>query len=164
MPRYAFSVSLLLALAVLLAASFGCGGPPSSQGSGEENSAEQATGDAPALSDNVIRERINRAWIRTVPEETGAGEPISWGFAEDEPKEITVVDKQIDGNHATVVLDIKTGTTPRARTPRLLAGQIRTQWTLKTGWVLRQWEITDTENLSMKYKNLPKPSPSPTQK
>lgn len=164
MPRYAFLVPFLLALTILLAASFGCGGPPSSQGNSEQSSADQAPGDAPALSDDVIRERINRAWIRTVPEETGTGEPISWGFAEDEPKEITVVDKQIDGNHATVVLDIKTGTTPRARTPRQLTGQIRTQWTLKTGWVLRQWEITDTENLSMKYKNLPKPSPSPTQK
>jgi hypothetical protein len=67
------------------------------------------------------------------------------------------VDKQIEGSRATVLLDIKTRSAPRARSQRYLAGQIRTEWALKTGWVLRKWEIVDTENISMKYKNLPNP-------
>jgi hypothetical protein len=41
--------------------------------------------------------------------------------------------------------------------PRQLAGQIRTMWELKTGWALRKWEIVETENISLKYKNIPKP-------
>ncbi|MFN2500486.1 MAG: hypothetical protein ABR530_00555, partial [Pyrinomonadaceae bacterium] len=87
------------------------------------------------------------------------GEPISWGFDEDEPKEITVVEQQINGNQATIILDIKTRSNPRARVLRELVGQIRTEWRLETGWVLRRWEIVNTENISMKYKDLPKPVP-----
>jgi hypothetical protein len=68
-----------------------------------------------------------------------------------------VVEKHVEGRHATIVLDIKTSSAPRARNQRYLAGQIRTEWELQTGWVLRRWEIVETENISMKYKDLPKP-------
>ncbi len=152
----------LLSLAMILAAfSVGCG-PPSSQGDGQQ-SAPGATG-IPELTDEVIRERINYTRVRDVlPENANANlEPISWGFDEDEPKEITVVERQIDGTRATLVLDIKTSTSPRSRLQRRLAGQIRTEWELRTGWVLRRWEIVRTENISMKYHDLPPASPSPT--
>jgi len=115
----------------------------------------------------VIRERINDAWVDDVPSATGptasgSPEPITWGFDENEPKEIVVVDKQINGTKATIVLDIKTTSAPRARNKRYLAGQIRTEWELQTGWVLRRWEIVGTENISFKYADLPKPSPETT--
>jgi hypothetical protein len=106
----------------------------------------------------MINERINGAFLRDVPEENGAGEPTNWNFIHSEPKEIAVVDKQVGGDKATIVLDIKTRSSPRSREQRYLAGQIRTEWELRTGWVLRQWEIVDTENISMKYRNLPKPA------
>ena len=144
----------ILVLAVLLAFSFGCGGPPASQG-GEGSSS--GSGDVPELTDELIRERLNFAYVRKIPEENGEGEPINWTFMPEEPKEVTIVDKKVEGDSATVVLDVKTGSGPRASGPRNLAGQIRTDWKLRTGWVLRQWEIVDTENISMKYKNLPKP-------
>ena len=91
--------------------------------------------------------------------ENGTGEPISWSFDEDEPKEIVVVEKQGKGAHVTIILDIKTQSSPRANNLRYLAGQIRTDWELQTGWVLRRWEIVNTENISMKYKDLPKTPP-----
>ena len=111
----------------------------------------------PELSEEIIRERINDAFIRDVPEENGSAEPINWSFDEDEPKEITVVEKQSDGKRAKIVLDIKTGSAPNARKQRRLAGQIRTEWELQTGWALRRWQIIEAENVSMKYRNLPKP-------
>lgn len=111
----------------------------------------------PELTDEIIRERINEAGVWDVPEENAVGDPISWRFDEDEPKEIAVVEKQVDGARATIVLDIKTRSAPNRRNPRSLAGQLRTEWELKTGWALRRWEIVRTENISMKYKNLPKP-------
>jgi hypothetical protein len=142
---------------MLIACSFGCG-PSGSQGDGGQGTTTSSASDTPPeLTDDIVRERINNAFVRKVPEETGAGEPISWSFSFEEPKDITVVEKQINGNHATLLLDVKTGTGPRARQPRYLAGQIRTEWELRTGWVLRKWEIERTENISMKYKNLPKP-------
>lgn len=151
-----FQFSLVLILTFLLAISFGCAPPYSPSGDNQSQSSEP--GDNPLeITDGMINERINGARVRKVSEENGAGEPISWTFNEGEPKEIRVVEKQIEGGRATIVLDIKTRSFPRAREPRQLAGQIRTEWQLETGWVLRKWEIVNTENISMKYKNLPKP-------
>lgn len=152
MPRRASLLSTFLGLALLLAGSFGCA-PSSSQGDGKQN----PSADLPELTEEIIRERINDAYVREVPEENGTADPINWRFDEYEPKEITVVEKQMDGERATVLLDIKTRSASDMHNPRYLAGQIRTIWKLKTGWALRKWEIVDTENISMKYKNLPKP-------
>jgi hypothetical protein len=133
----------------MLLGSFGCG-PPASQ-----SVDPSASGNIPEINDELIYERINDAWVADVPEENGTAAPISWNFDHDEPKEIVVVDKQVNGTRATIVLDIKTGSAPRARANRQLAGQIRTEWELQTGWVLRRWEIVRTENISLKYKDLP---------
>jgi hypothetical protein len=154
-PRATFLISSFLGLALLLASSFGCA--PSSQGGDKQNPSVSGSEDLPELTEDVIRERLNQARVRQIPEENGTAEPISWSFYEEEPKEISVVEKQIEGGRATIILDIKTRSTPNARNPRYLAGQIRTEWELKTGWALRRWEIASTENISMKYKNLPKP-------
>lgn len=154
MSRATFLISFLATI-LLLAGSFGCG-PPSRQ-SGTAPSASGPNG-LPDITDDLIRERINDAWVREVPPESGIGEPIYWSFDKDEPKEITVVEKQVDGPKATIVLDIKTRSASRSRIPRELSGQIRTEWELRTGWALRKWEIDDTENISFKYKNLPKPA------
>ena len=146
--------SSVLGLALLLALSFACGGPPASPGEAGQGS---ASGDVPELTDDLIRERITYTYVRKIPPESGDGEPMNWTFMHDEPKEITIVDKKVEGDHATVILDIKTRSGPRTRAPRSLEGQIKTEWALRTGWVLRQWEIVDTENISMKYKTLEKP-------
>jgi hypothetical protein len=141
--------------ALLLACLFGCA-PPYKPGDGESAS---ESGGLPELTDDLIRDRVNGSRVFEVPPESGIGDPISWGFDEDEPKEITILDKQMDGGRATIVLDIKTQSSPRARNLRYLAGQIRTEWELQTHVVLRRWEIIRTENISMKYKDLPKPAP-----
>lgn len=142
----------ILVLALLLVCSFGCA--PKYQPGGGTGS---ETGSVPELTDDVIRDRINGTRVHDIMPENGTGDPIPWGFDEDEPKEVTVIDKQINGTRATVVLDIKTQSSPRARNLRSLAGQIRTEWELETGLVTRRWEIERTENISMKYKDLPKP-------
>jgi len=151
--------TVLLYLLLVTALLFVCSCAPSSpEGEVEPN----ASGEIPELTDDLIRERINMTWIGKVPAANGTDEPISWNFDQDEPKEIVVVDKQMNGDRATIVLDIKTTTRPRSREPKYLAGQVRTEWELRSGWVLRQWEIADTENISMTYTKLPKPSPSPS--
>lgn len=156
-PRATFTLSIFLGLALLLAFSSGCA-PSSSPSDGKQNSsASSASNDLPEITDEMIRERINNAFVGKVPEENGTAAPISWSFDKDEPKEILVVEKQIEGERATVVLDIKTSSAPNSREPRQLAGQIRTDWELRNGWVVRKWKIVKTENISMKYKNLLKP-------
>jgi hypothetical protein len=139
-----------LLLFAVTCACIACG--PPAQGDAQDPS--QVT---PELTQDVINERINDvAVFEVLPEGPPAG-PIAWGFDEDEPKEITVVEKNFqDETHATIILDIKTRSSPRARNVRVLSGQMRTDWELRTGWVLRRWEIVNTENISMKYKDLPK--------
>jgi hypothetical protein len=155
-PRRTFRLSSFLGLALLLACSFGCA-PASSPGDSNQSGSASASNDLPELTEEMIHERINGRRVREVPEENGTADPIIWNFDEDEPKEITVVEKQMQGERATIVLDIKTRSSSNVRNPRSIAGQIRTEWKLETGWVLRRWEIVKTENISMKYKNLPKP-------
>ena len=116
-----------------------------------------ASGEMPDITDDLIRERINWTWVDKVPAQNGTDAPIEWNFEESEPKEITVIEKQMNGDRATIILDIKTTTRPRSREPKYLAGQIRTEWELRSGWVLRQWGIVGTENISMTYTKLPKP-------
>jgi hypothetical protein len=157
--RRSFLLAAILSSALLLAGSTGCAPTASPGGGGQGPSANSASGEAPEITEETIRERIDGARVREVPEENGAGQPIVWNFNEEEPKEIAVVEKQIDGARATIVLEIKTRSASYMRNPRALAGRIRTEWELKTGWVLRRWEIVRTENISLKYKNLPKPPP-----
>jgi len=155
-PCATFMLTFSLGLALMLTASTGCA-PSSTGDSLQTDSASSAPNGLPEITDEKLRQEINDVYLREVPEETGAGETISWRFDEDEPKEFTVLEKTLDGNRATIVLDIKTGTVPNARSPKSLAGQIRTKWELQTGWAMRTWEIVETDNISMKYKNLPKP-------
>jgi hypothetical protein len=151
---------LVTGLAVFaLVIAIACGGPPSSQNGGQ-SSTSSGSQEIPELSDEMIRERINGARVREVLPESGTGEPVPWGFDEDEPKEITVVDKQMNGTRATIILDIKTQTSPRARNLRYVFGKMKTEWELETGWVLRRWNIVRTENISMKYRDAPKPTPT----
>lgn len=149
-------IGAFLIAALLLAGSFGCA--PKYQPGGPDAEA----GSVPELNDEAIRAGVNDVRVYEIKPESGTGDPITWRFDPDEPKEITVVDKQVDGTKATIVLDIKTRSSMRANILRNLAGQIRTQWELRTGMVLRRWEIVRTENISMTYKDVPKPSPSPT--
>jgi hypothetical protein len=134
----------------------GCGGPATDE-------AAYDTGEAlPELTDEIIRERLNGVRIGPIPEESGASEPISWRFFSDEPKDVTIVEKNVEGGSATVVVDIKTTSSPRSREPRQLAGRVKLEWLLRSGMVLRRWEVVGTENISVKYKNLPKPAgPTP---
>lgn len=154
--RQTFLFSSFFGLTLMLFFLAGCA-PSSSTGDAGQGSSGSASADLPELTDDLIRERLNYVSIWEVPEENGTAEPIRWSFHESEPKEIVVADKQIEGSRATIILDIKTGSSAKSRNPRALAGQIRTEWELKTGWALRKWEIVRTENISMKYKNLPKP-------
>jgi hypothetical protein len=156
--HYALRISSFLGIAFLLACSVGCA-PSSSPFEGKQNGSASASGELPEITEEAIRERIIGRRVREIPEENGSGEPIGWNFDEDEPNEIKIVEKQMEGERATIVLDIKTRSAPYVHNPRSIAGQIRTHWELRSGWVMRKWEIVKIENISMKYKNLPKPPP-----
>ena len=115
----------------------------------------------PALGDEKIRESIFDAWVEEVPEEKGAAKSITWHFRPDEPTEVAIVEQQMDGDKATVVVDVTARSAPRARSPKVLSGRLRLHYELQTELFLRKWRIVDVDNLSMKYREEPKPDSAP---
>lgn len=144
----------LLVMLVSIAALAACGPPARSVDNGDASSEE-----LPEVTKDIIDERINDARVYDVLPESGTGDPIPWSFQQDEPKEISVVEQHVNGPHATIILDIKTTSAPHSYVQRVLSGRISTEWQLKTGWALRRWEIVETKNISMKYRDLPKSTP-----
>jgi hypothetical protein len=116
--------------------------------------AANAKSDArPDITPEKIRHHIVGKSVGGVPEENNAAEPVNWLFLDEEPKEFNVVEKQMDGERATIVIDMQTRSTPDARNQRRLAGRLRLHYELQAGWLTRTWEIVEIENISMKYKN-----------
>lgn len=147
MSRRAFSLLLLLFWLALAGA---CGGG-------------QPTEDRrPEITLEKIREDLNGKRVR-VPMEGVVSDPSScvsdpstWRFDRSEPKEIEVLEKQLAGDQATFVIDLRTRTSPRAEqqgcTTKKLAGRLRLYYELQTGFVLRRWEIVRVENISFAYQ------------
>ncbi len=140
MSRRAFSLLLLLLLSALAGACEG-GPPPEDR--------------RPEITLENIYEDINGKWVE-VPAEGGASETSTWQFDRSEPKEIEVLEKQLAGNKATFVIDMRTRTAPRieqqgGRTKKL-AGRLRLHYELQSGFVLRKWEIVRIENISFAYQ------------
>lgn len=139
MSRRAFSLLLLLCLSALAGACEG-GQPPEDQ--------------PPEITLENISEDLNGKRV-SVPAEGDASEPSSWRFFPNEPKEIEILEKQLAGNQATFVIDLRTRTSPRAEQQGItkkLAGRLRLHYELQSGLVLRKWEIVRIENISFAYQ------------
>jgi hypothetical protein len=145
----------LILPAALCAAAFGwaCGGG----GGGGQPQLSATPEQRPDIDINKV---INTGWVEAVPAADGKGRPASWGFAEREPKEITVVEQKVEGDRATFVVDIKTRSHPRDRRQMSLEGRLKLHMELRTEFIFREWRVVDVENISFKYTML-NPPPSP---
>ena len=146
-------LTIALLLFALAASAASCGGN-SAGGPTLSATPEQR----PELDINKV---INTAWIEGVPAADGKGRPASWGFAEREPKEITVVEQKVEGDRATFVVDIKTRSHPRDRRQMSLEGRLKLHMELRQEFIFREWRVTDVENISFKYTMLEPPPPLP---
>ena len=137
--RREFSLLLLL----LLSASIGaCKASP------------QPEDQRPEITVETILEDLNGQRIN-VPAEDGASEPSTWRFFLNEPKEIEILEKQLAGDKAILVVDLRTGTSPRAEQQGIkkkLAGKLRLHYELRSYFVVRKWEIGGMENISFAYQ------------
>lgn len=139
MSRRELSLLLLLLLSSLAGACEG-GPPPEDR--------------RPEITAEKIREDLNGQRVG-VPAEGGASEPSSWRFFPNEPKEVEIVEKQLAGDKATLVIDLRTRTSPRAEqqgVTKRLAGRLRLHYELRSGIALRKWEIVRIENISFAYQ------------
>jgi hypothetical protein len=108
----------------------------------------------PEITVEKIREDLNGERVR-VPAEDGGSEPSSWRFFPAEPKEIEIVEKQQDGDRATIVISLRTRTSPRAEQQgitKMLAGNLRLHYELNTYVAVRKWDIVRIENLTFAYQ------------
>lgn len=139
MSRRAFSLLLLLFLPAFAGA---CGG-----GQPDEDK-------RPEITLERIREDINGERV-SVPAEDGTSEPSSWRFFPSEPKEIEILENQPAGDQATIVINLRTRTSPRAEQQGItkkLAGRLRLHYELHTYVAVRKWEIVRIENLTFAYQ------------
>jgi hypothetical protein len=137
--RREFSLLLLLLFSALAGACEG-GQPPEDR--------------LPEITLENIREDLNGKQVE-VPAEGDASEPSSWRFFPNEPKEIEILEKQLAGDRATFLIDLRTRTSPRSEQQGItkrLAGRLRLHYELQSGFVLRQWEIVRIENISFVYQ------------
>ena len=147
---------ILLLLLAAAACAAGCSG-------GGQNSAPvlSATPEQrPDLTLDTVRQAINGAWLRGVPAADGQGKPENWGFHSSEPKEIEIVEQKVEGDRAVVVVNMKTRSSPRDRRQMSLEGQLRLHLELETDFIFREWDVTEVENISLKYTLL-QPAPTP---
>lgn len=153
---------LTLMLACCAAAcAVGCSG--GGQGSAAKPTFSATPEQRPELTHETIRNAINGTWIEGVPAANGTDKPENWVIERSEPKEINVVEQKMEGDRATVVVDIKTRSHPRARRQMSLEGRLRLTLELRTEFIFREWDVVDAENISFKYTKLdPPPSPSPS--
>ena len=148
------TIALLLCLVAACAAACGGGGQNSSP-------ALSATPEQrPELTPDAVRKAINGSWIEAVPAADGKDKPENWGFGYNEKKEIEIVEQKMDGDRATVVVNMKTRSNPRERRQLSLEGQLRFHLELRTEFIFREWDVTEVDNISFKYTRL-QPSPSP---
>lgn len=153
--RYARGLKPLILLLLLTC----CGACAPSSGGGAASSSDNR----PEITDEKIRDTIVGSWVERVPEANGKAKPINWTFMPDEPKEFSVLEKKVDGDRATVVVDMKTRSAEWSDTKRELSGKLRLHYELQTDFPLRRWHVVQIENIDMKYKDEPKkPGASPT--
>jgi hypothetical protein len=140
-------------LLMLLICSGACSTSPRSDANSTSGTASD---ERPEITDEKIRYNIDGRRVEGVPEETNAAPPINWTFLPDEPKEFTVLEKQMNDDQATIVIDMKTRSAEGSRNPRQLSGKLRLHCELQTELMVRKWRIVEVENISMKYKDEPK--------
>jgi hypothetical protein len=141
----------------LLFISFGAAACAASSRNNGTAPGSAASDGRPEITEEKIRDNINGRTVEGVPEETNASPPINWTFLPDEPKEFTVLEKQMkDDDRATVIIDMKTRSAEGSRNLRHLSGKLRLHYELQNEFVWRKWRIVEVENISMKYNDEPK--------
>ena len=76
-----------------------------------------------------------------------AGEDLlAWTFAEDEPREISIVENKYEGDKATIIIDMKTQSAPAVLIKSKMAGMLR----LHYEWIANKWNLIRVENLTFK--------------
>ena len=149
---------LLTLLLVCCAAVFavGCGGGSGSSASPTFSATPEQR---PELTLDTVRKAINGSWVENVPAADGKGKPENWKFFYNEPKEIEIVEQKLEGDRATVVVNLKTRSGPRDPNQRSLEGQLRLHLELRNDFIFREWDVEEVDNISLKYTRLQPLSP-----
>jgi hypothetical protein len=145
---------LLLALAGFAA---GCGGGNSAGGPTLSATPERR----PELDLETVKRAVNGSWVEDVPAADGKGKPQDWRFFYNEPKEMEIVEQKVEGDAATVVVNMKTRSAPRSPVQMSLEGQLRLHMRLETEVFIREWDVVEVENISFKYTMQQPPLPPP---
>jgi hypothetical protein len=71
---------------------------------------------------------------------------MPWIFAENEPREISIVESKYEGDKATIIIDMTTQSAPGALMREKRAGKLG----LHYEWITNEWNLIRVENLTFK--------------
>ena len=138
---------LLLSIALLLGALTACGESPS----GTADSANVRAADQGASQKDIPVEKIVRDVVgRVVPitEVTGDGTPTDWTFEADEFKQVEIVETQVTGNTASIVIFMTTRNNPEPKEDAVqVSGKLQLRYERESG----RWNLKAIENLTFRY-------------
>lgn len=103
----------------------------------------------PTISNAKIYKDIVGKTLKEIPSETTGSDLISWTFAENEPKEIEVLEKKFIGDEARITIKMLTQDADSNNNSKWarLRGNLRLHYERIAG----DWLLTEVENLTFKY-------------
>jgi len=138
---------ILFSLAALLCALTACGeSPQSTAGDSNMRAADQGANPMEIAVEKIARDLVGR--VVPITELAGDGTPTDWTFEAEEFKQVEIVDTQINGNTATIVIFM---TTRNNAGPEDDAVQVSGKLQLRYEREGDRWNLKTIENLTFRY-------------
>jgi hypothetical protein len=138
---------LLLSALLLLGALAACGESPSdAAGSANVRAADQGGSQNDIPVEKVVRDVVGR--VVPITEASGEGAPTDWTFEADEFKQVEIVESQLTGNTASIVIFMTTRNNPGPNEDAVqVSGKLQLRYERANG----RWNLKAIENLNFRY-------------
>ena len=137
----------LSSTALLLGALAACGeSPTATADSANVRAADQGAGQKEIPVEKIVRDVVGR--VVPITEVRGDGAPTDWTFEADEFKQVEIVEAQVTGNSASIVILMTTRNNPG---PNEDAVQVSGKLQLRYERTGSRWDLKAIENLNFRY-------------
>jgi len=138
---------LLLSSLLLLGALSACGeSPTGTADNANVRAADQGSSQNDLPVEKIIRDVVGR--VVPITEARGDGAPTDWTFEADEFKQVEIVESQLTGNTASVVIFMTTRNNPGPDEDAVqVSGKLQLRYERANG----RWNLKAIENLNFRY-------------
>jgi hypothetical protein len=141
------TLRLLLSAALLLGALAACGeSPTATADNANMRAADQGAGQKEIPVEKIVRDVVGR--VVPITEVRGDGAPTDWTFEADEFKQVEIVEAQVTGNSAAIVILMTTRNNPGPNEDAVqVSGKLQLRYERAGG----RWNLKAIENLNFRY-------------